>query len=221
MKIALLLSGLARNVSDGYNLYFKQFIQKYDVDVYCHYWKDGEWENVLDYYSPIKYICDIPFSFDEYKINVESPGDLFARPIVPYNVAGNFTSLPMFYGWQRVYSLIDSSYDCIIKSRYDLGWDSIPDLSSLDLTKINISNYHWPGHEILDDNLSIMNQTLANELFSNIFDDFVNTIKEEKVIYFPEQNFTNLVIKKGLYKFVNKSNELPFKLLREFKIWYN
>jgi len=220
MKVALLLSGLARNVFEGYELYFKKIIDKYKADVYCHYWKDGDWKDVLNVYNPKKYICDNPFSFSKYKEGIDSPGDVFARPIFPYDVAGNFTALPMFYGWQRVYSLIDIEYDCIIKSRYDLGWESIPELSALDLTKINISNYHWSHNEILDDNLSIMNGELAKLLFSNIFDEFTNIIKKDKIIYFPEKNFTNLVINKNLYKFINKSNELPFKLLREFKVWY-
>lgn len=220
MKVALLLSGLARNVSEGYRTYFRQLIEEYDVDVYCHFWEDGEWDQVLKHYSPVKYICDKPFPFDNHKMNVESPGDAFARPITPYNVAGNFTALPMFYGWQRVYSLVDGDYDCIIKSRYDLGWDTAPDLLSLDLTKINVSNHHWTNDEILDDNLLITNGDLARKLFLDIFNEFTKTIKEEGVIYFPEKNFTKLVVKRGLYQFVHKSNNLPFKLLREFKIWY-
>ena len=220
MKVALLLSGLARNVSEGYNLYFKHLIEKYNIDVYCHFWEDGEWNQVLNYYTPISYICDKPFSFHEYKINIESPGDNFARPIVPYNVSGNFTSLPMFYGWQRIYSLVKDEYDVIIKSRYDLGWDFLPDLLSLDFTKINISNHHWTNNEILDDNLSIMNGQLAKLLFSDIFNEFIKNIKKEGIIYFPEKNFTNLVVKKDLYKFIFKTDQLPFRLLREFKVWY-
>jgi len=221
MKVAILLSGLARNVFEGYELYFQKLIDKYNADVYCHYWKDGDWEYVLKVYKPKKYICVEPFSFAEYKLDVESPNDPLARPIYPYDVAGNFTSLPMFYGWQQVYSLLENNeYDCIIKSRYDLGWNTIPDLSMLDLTKINVSNYHWPNNQILDDNLSIMSGKNAKSLLSDVFDEFITIIKNEKVIYFPEKNFTNIVIKKDLYKFINKSNELPFKLLREFKVWY-
>lgn len=220
MKVALLLSGLARNVSDGYNLYYKHIIEKYNVDVYCHYWKDGEYDKVLEFYKPVKYVCDNPFPFTEYKYDVESPGDPFARPIFPYDVAGNFTSLPMFYGWQRVYNLLDREYDCIIKSRYDLAGEFIPNLSNMDLTKINTSAYHWPNSEILDDNLLIMDNKLADCLFKNIFDELVIMIKDDKKINFSEKNFTNLVIKKNLYIFVHKSQELPFRLLREFKVWY-
>jgi len=222
MKTALLISGLPRNVEEGYNQYFSKIITKYEADVYLHYWKDDEYKEVLKYYNPKNYIELEPFSFEPYKQGVQSLNDPQARPDSRYSVSGNFYSLPMFYGWQSVFNLIDPKveYDCIIRSRYDLSSDNIPNIQNLDLSKLNISNYHWSNNEVIDDNLLITNQNLSKLLLSNIFNDFVDLIQETKNISFPERNFTDLIMKKDLYKYIHKSNELPFKLLREFKVWY-
>lgn len=220
MKVALLISGLARNVNEGYEKYFKHIIQNYNTDVYLHFWKDGEWEEVLKVYSPKKYNCIDPFSFSEYKKGVESPNDKLARPIHPYDVAGNYTSLPMFYGWQSAYSLVEGDYDCIIRSRYDMGWDDPIYLEYFDLEKINVSGMHWPNSEIIDDNIFITNQRLAHQLLNNVFDFFIEQIKKDGIIYFPEKNLTNILINKYMYNYIYKSDNLPFRLLREFKVWY-
>lgn len=220
MKVALLLSGLARNVKDGYDQYFKNIIDNYNTDVYLHFWEDGEYESVLNVYDPKKYISVEPFSFKEYRLGVESPNDPLARPIHPYDVAGNYTSLPMFYGWQAVHSLLEGEYDCIIKSRYDIGWQTPVKLEQFDLSNINVSNMHWENSEIIDDNLFITNGTLANQLLHDVFDFFTSQIKRDGIIHFAEKNFTNILIEKQLYKYVYKSNFLEFNLLREFKVWY-
>jgi hypothetical protein len=226
MKVALLLTGLPRKVQEGYDNYWKHIIENYDTDVYLHFWEDEEFDKVLNVYSPKKYICEKPFKFTNYKIGINSyfrdgitPDDL-SRPLEQYDVAGNFRSLPMFYSWQRGYGLIEGEYDCIIRSRYDLGTENQIKLQNLDLTKINTSGMHWPGSIIFDDNLCITNQTYGYKIFSNIFDVFVEHIKSNSTIHFAERNFTEILVKKGLYNDTIKTNELPFELLREHKLWY-
>jgi hypothetical protein len=220
MKVALLLSGLARKVEEGYNQFWKPLIENNDVDVYLHFWEDEEYKEVLNYYSPKKYICEKSFDFQPYQDNIISENDKFARPNKLYNVAGNFYSLPMFWGWQQVYNLVEGEYDYIIRSRYDIGWDHPIDLNLINPDYINVSNHHWSNSEILDDNLVITNSHLASLLFKNVFDEFTNYINSEGKIYFAEKNYTNLIVKKGLYSKVKKINEIPFKLLREFTVWY-
>jgi hypothetical protein len=126
----------------------------------------------------------------------------------------------MFWGWQQVFQLVEGEYDYIIRSRYDIGWDYPINLDLIDPNYINVSNHHWSNSEILDDNLVILNSNLATSLFQNVFNEFVTHINSEKRIYFAEKNYTNLIIKKGLYSKVRKINEMPFKLLREFTVWY-
>lgn len=214
MRVALILTGLARNVKEGYNQYWKHIIDNHDTDVYLYYWEDGDWETVLDIYSPKKYVCKEPFSFLKDREGVVSPNDNLARPIFPYDVAGNFTSLPMIYCWQNGYNLIEGDYDCVIRSRFDMGYDVPIDLNKIDLEKINVSNHHWPNSEILDDNILISNQINTKKLYENIFDVFVENIKNDGIIYFGEKNFTNIVQQKNLYNTTYKSDEINFKLVR-------
>ena len=226
MKVALLLTGLPRKVEEGYEHYWKNIVENYDTDVYLHFWEDDEYEKVLNVYNPIKFVKEIPFKFTEYKQGINSyfrdgitPDDL-ARPLEEYDVAGNFRSLPMFYSWQRGYSLIEGEYDCVIRSRYDLGTSTPIKLENLDLTKINTSAMHWPGTTIFDDNLCISNQANADKIYSNIFNELIGFIRFTGVIHFAERNFTEMLDIKGLYDDTIKTNELPFELLREHKLWY-
>jgi hypothetical protein len=126
----------------------------------------------------------------------------------------------MFYSWQVGYNLIDGNYECIIRSRYDLGSPIPFKLENLDLTKLNISNNHWPNSPITDDNLCITSQPIAEILFPNIFDEFIYHSKQIGKIEFQEKNFMEILNRKDLYKYVYKTNDLPFQLLRENKLWY-
>jgi hypothetical protein len=206
MKVALLLTGLPRQVQEGYKQYWKNIIENYDTDVYLHFWEDEQYEKVLEVYSPKKYICQTPIEFTSYEEGILSSNN-------------SFRVLPMFYGWQSGYQLIEGKYDCIIRSRYDMSSSNVIKLENLDLSKINVSNYHWPGSEILDDNLCISNQNLSDILFTDLFDEFINFSKTIGTIeQFNEKNFTNILYRKDLYKHICKSNELPFQLLRKNEI---
>ena len=220
MKVALLLTGLPRKVQEGYTHYWKNIVENYDTDVYLHFWEDEEYEKVLEVYNPKKFIKEIPFKFTEYRCGVVSPNDDMSRPIEQYDVAGNFRALPMFYSWQTGYNLIEDEYDCIIRSRYDLGTLNQIKLENLDLTKINTSGMHWPGKPIFDDNLCITNQSNANIIFKNVFNEFVAHIKTTGIINFAERNFTEILERRGLFNDTIKTKELPFQLLREHKLWY-
>jgi hypothetical protein len=220
MKIAILLSGLPRKIKDGFEQYWSPIINNYETDVYLHYWEDEEYNEVLKYYNPKKYICEKPFDFGIFKKNIISINDQFARPDSNYNVAGNFYSLPMFWGWQQVYNLVEGNYDYVIRSRYDIGWDYPLDLNHIYPNYINISNQHWANSNILDDNLTICNSNLAKNLYTNIFNNFIDLIRENNIIEFAEKNYTNLIKKKNLENFVYKNNNMNFKLLRDFKVWY-
>ena len=94
------------------------------------------------------------------------------------------------------------------------------DINKLDMNKINISNQHWPNSEITDDNLCILNQKNADILFDDIFTEYIEHSKKIGYIEFAEKNFMNILKRKNLYHLVNKSNDLPFELLRDNKLWY-
>jgi hypothetical protein len=224
MKVALMLTGLARKVEEGYNHYWKHIIDNHDVDFYLQCWKGEEWEKVEEFYPNAKYMYqENPFKFTKYREGIESPNDDKSRPLEEYDVWGNFRTFPMFYSWEQTYKALKVTrhkYDCIIRSRYDLGTGIDIDLNKLDMNKINISNQHWPNSEITDDNLCILNQKNADTLFSDVFTEYIEHSKKIGYIEFAEKNFMNMLKRKNLYHLVNKSNDLPFDLLRDNKLWY-
>ena len=79
---------------------------------------------------------------------------------------------------------------------------------------------HWPGSPITDDNMCITSQPIADRLFTNVFDEFIYHSKQSGQITFQEKNFMEILKRKELYDYVCKTNELPFQLLRENKLWY-
>ena len=219
-----MLTGLARKIEEGYKQYWKHIIDNNDVDLYLHCWEDEEWEKVEEVYPNPKYIhIQKPFKFTKYREGILSFNDDKSRPLPEYDVWGNFRTFPMFYSWEETYRPLRVSrhkYDCVIRSRYDLGANIDIDLNKLDMDKINISNQHWPGSEITDDNLCILNQKNADILFRDIFTEYVDHSKDIGYIEFAEKNFMNILKRKNLYQLVNKSNDLPFDLLRDNKLWY-
>ena len=228
-----MLTGLARKVQEGYNGYWKHIIDNYDVDLYLHTWygkPDGitnheDSDDVLKVYSklgPNYLYIQNPFPFTEYREGIDNPNNDKSRPLMDFDVYGNFRCFPMFYTWESTYKHIinsDIKYDCIIRSRYDIAGPPI-DLSKLDLNKINTSNFHWRGSQTHDDNICISNQENSNKLFSNIFTDIVNHHKRIGYINGAENNFTDYLKRHDLYKISTKSDEINFSLLRDNKLWF-
>ena len=217
MKVAIAISGLPRKVEEGYNQFWKQIIEKYNTDVYLHFWEDEEYEKILSLYSPKKYISEKPFSFADYVNGLEADESL-SRPTKPYDVAGNFRGFPMFHGWQKVCELIEGDYDYVIRGRYDLG--GYCTLENVDPNKINVSAWHWGSSEICDDNLYVSNSDLYRKIHYDAFDNLIEDAVKLGRIYFQEKNFTRMIDRKGLYDLVIKHPDLKFNLLRENKLWY-
>lgn len=224
MKVALVLTGLARKVEEGYDQYWKHIVENYDTDLYLHCWKDEDWESVKTTYPNHRFLIEQhPFKFTEDRKGIESPGDDKSRPLEQYDVWGNFRQFPMFYSWEYMFDImknIPEDYDCVIRSRYDLGSHTPLILENLDMDMINISNTHWPNSEILDDNLCITNQNTANSIFHGIYQNVRKNCLDTGEITFAEKSFTETLKRKGLYPLVQKSNHMHFNLLRDNKLWY-
>ena len=222
MKLALMLTGLARKVEEGFDRYWKYIIETYNPDLYLHCWKDEEYEKVIDIYKNYNIrLLDVeePFSFKKYTIGIEADDDK-SRPTLPYDVAGNFRGYPMFYSWQKTSNKIEDNYDVLIRSRYDMGNPTPLKLENLDFTKINVSAKHWGGSPIPDDNLLITNQENFNNIFKDCFDNLIQNSEKTKRIFFQEKNFLHLLERKNLSNLIEERNELSFDLLRENKLWY-
>lgn len=231
MKVALMLTGLARKVENGYNSYWKYIINNNDVDLYLHAWESKpdeltnheDSDDVSKIYPNHKYLfIEKPFKFTEYRRGIDNPGNDNSRPLEEFDVAGNFRSFPMYYGWQSTYQQIlksDIKYDCVIRSRYDIGGNFLK-LENLDLTKINVAINHWNGWDKNDDNLCITNKENADLIFSNIFDDIISHHKVTGQIGCAEDNWTDFLKRKGLHHLSFKDPNINFHLLRDNKLWY-
>lgn len=228
-----MLTGLARKVQEGYNGYWKHIIENYDVDLYLHAWysksdnitNHENSDDILKVYSKhgpnILYIQN-PFKFTKYREGIDNPNNDKSRPLEDFDVYGNFRCFPMFYSWESTYQHIlnsDIKYDCVIRSRYDIG--GIPlDLNKLDLSKINTASNHWRDSEIHDDNLCVTNQENSNKLFSKIFTNIVEYHKNIGYIKGAESNFTEFLKRNNLHSISVKSPQINFTLLRDNKLWF-
>ena len=129
MKIAICISGQARNFKQSYNGLKSYFLDKYDCDVYFHTWKtpnfestnfgfgntqytltDNDYNDLIQLYNPKKYIIEKPIVFDasDYKCPI------WRQPLN--------NTLSMFYSVYKSIQLVDKEYDYIIRTRFDIDY---------------------------------------------------------------------------------------------------
>ena len=226
-----MLTGLARKVQEGYDDFWKHIIDNNDVDLYLHAWesKPDEVTNnedsdiVHQVYPNATYVnIEKPFKFTKYREGIKTPRDDKSRPLVDFDVFSNFRSFPMYYSWQSTYENIKSSnvnYDCIIRSRYDIGGDNL-NVSEFDLNKIYTSNHHWKNSHVHDDNFYISNQSNSDKVFTNIFENIVEFNRDRGVMDSAEENFTKYLERIGLINISEKSDKINFQLLRDDICWW-
>jgi hypothetical protein len=221
MRVALLLTGLARRVSEGYNHTWKYIIENYDTDIYLHVWKDEEYEVVSKTYNNVKSLqIQEPFKFTKYKENIRLPHSDTSRPIPQYDVMSCFRQLPMFYSWQAGYKpLYDSmiNYDVVIRSRYDLGIHHSIDLNQFNMDLVNHST---GGTDFFDDNLCITNKNNSDILFYNIFDNVIDYSRQTGILNNAESTWTDVLRRRNLINKTIRHSILKFSLLRENKLWW-
>lgn len=220
MKVALLLSGLARKVEEGYKTTWGHLIDNYDVDIYLHAWKDEEWEKLSQLYPNAKSThTQEPFKFTKYKEGIKLPHNDTSRPLPQYDVMSCFRQFPMVYSWQNVYQqMYDTQiqYDVVIRSRYDLGIFQPLNLENLDFNLVN----HSSDGKFLDDNLCITNQENAESLYYGVFYKLINYAREKGYLGSAEESWTEIVNRAGLIAHSQKNLSLQFQLLRDNWLWW-
>lgn len=147
MKIAVCISGQPRNFKQSYNSLKQYYLDKYDCDVYFHSWKtpifestnfgggnhhysltEQDYEDLISLYKPKKYILEHPIVFDAS--NYKCP--LWRQPLN--------NTLSMFYSIYKSFSLIEKTYDYVIRTRFDVDYSCL-DLSFPD-EGINIPEWN-------------------------------------------------------------------------------
>lgn len=186
MKVAICISGQPRNFRKSFESLKKNYIDRYDCDIFYHTWEDSQFNStnfgsgsikytmsendyldLVKIYNPVVFKTDRPIVFDDN--NIICPIWRF-----PLN-----SILSMAYSAYRSFELCklhNKNYDVVIRSRFDLNYDKI----SINLDKIDLNMIHVPKwytdervrHRGYNDILMIgnyRNMETLSKLFSKIF----------------------------------------------------
>jgi hypothetical protein len=152
MKIAMTISGQPRRVDAGFKQLKKHFLDKYDIDIYIHSWKDKYFYKY--YYGQLQHKWEVDQSIYDKVLELYQPKDyLFERGIRfdKSNMVdtGRFDShMGMTLSWKRAWDLVENSgikYDLIIRTRFDLLFDHYVPVNHpylTDITKLDPNKLH-------------------------------------------------------------------------------
>lgn len=187
-RIALLFSGQPR-CADGlsYQAFKTCLLDRYDVDVYAHFWGDIEsnkstgsasanLERFKELYSPKAVRVDPPLRADEFPLpflQPHSPVPLTRENILTLKAANwaywvrNCVS--MYTSMGRVYELFkgesSGEYDWIIRTRTDCVLLRCPDLSALERGYLYAPQWHGSTQGVLVNHALIVSPSFAPALF--------------------------------------------------------
>ena len=141
MKIALCLSGQPRCVKEGYEYYKKNLLDHYEVDVFCHVWDSPGVEDV-SVYAPVAAMIEKPLTNDLSKYTRVPPPQPNWKVKDPARAAWNLTYSLMKANELKIINEEETltTYDWVIRSRYDFALNVVIPFAELDNTKLYIPN---------------------------------------------------------------------------------
>ena len=214
MKIALVIAGLPRFFdSHTYHTIKQHFLDKYDCDIYAHFWFNENEEDTYivshwiqqsifpkdtitkfcSLYKPVKIIYDNTMTKDESSSNEW------------YIMKSLYTSK------QRAFNLISDidKYDFILNMRSDSVFLRVPDLSILDRFKIH-AVLQVEDRDVFNDLFTIIPSQLASR-FYNTIDVFDSLFDKQSKIY-GEDVYKTILTHSNLIKYVIKYNRSEFTM---------
>lgn len=203
MKIAVVFSGVPREL-DRSSWYFKEWMfSGYDVDIFSYVWKLDEYlkldqiynHKVLQYNQPIDFFATYP------RTNV----NVYSHWYGLQNACRNFKN---YVDVNRV------KYDLVVRTRHDIALYHKVDFTRLDPGLLNVADCHWPGREIFDDNLLITGQDNYFKIYSKIYDWYEQRNTEHQFYDVPEQKLYNYLASLGMIEQVRRNSNLDFILTR-------
>ena len=159
-KIALCLSGLIRDI-DYTKPFWKNLINKYDVDVYGSFWDDENKENG-DTIDNLKSIFNFKeLEFEKYSNFKKSTLDLITPYITPpstllpelQSYTKSFVTLSMWYKIWKANMLsknLNINYDIIIRGRTDMFLDGKVDIMLNDYLNVpsgRVKTHNWENSD--------------------------------------------------------------------------
>lgn len=138
MKTAVILSGDARTFRACYPSLKSNILDQNDCDIFLHLYNDADKDDVLNTYKPVAYMSE-----DKEAVTVE------IDPVCNSNKPPEVTPISIFCQWRNIkkaFSLVDESYDCVLKARYDIKYTNPLDLSRFDMKQVHVpSGGDWRG----------------------------------------------------------------------------
>ena len=140
-KIALCLSGQPRCVKQGYEYHKKNLLDHYDVDVFCHVWDSPGVEDV-SVYAPVAAMIEKPLTNDLSKYTRVPPPQPNWKVKDPARAAWNLTYSLMKANELKIINEEETitTYDWVIRSRYDFAFNVVITFVELDNTKLYVPN---------------------------------------------------------------------------------
>lgn len=187
LRVALIFSGQPRCVGGiSYDGFKKCILDRYDVDVYAHFWEDVESakstsnadvniELFRKLYKPKSLRVDPPLSAGEFPlkfIQPHSPIPLTCENILkldPSNWAYWVRNcISMYTSMSRAYDIFESAdikYDWIIRTRTDCVLLRCPRLEALDSHYMYAPDWHGPNNPVIVNHALLLTPSVASTLF--------------------------------------------------------
>lgn len=194
MKIALCFSGQPRSVEETFPYIEEHILNRFSPDIYAHVWYDDAWvgkrivsaggvvatnpikDNVIHkiqtLYQPKRLLIDSPKVFDEKEYSSRK----FPQ-IKPQN------SLSQRYSIQKAFELIDSSYDVVIRMRFDWAIQTMIELPTV-FGKILMPN-DCPHNDGVNDQFAI-GPTNLMKVYCNLYDNIDRLFYNDGVVFCDE-----------------------------------
>ena len=203
MKTALFTAGLPRFTESFYKLQ-DQILGSDNYDLYFAFWRTSIFPSEEECYKKIKkFITNTKFKIkkiiliEEPKIETSKYTNMYKKTKIP-NV------MLMWYGLEKVFEIIDNSYDCYIRFRLDGKLDRPIDLKSIDLFQ-NICTPFKPtyGYNLqkINDQFAIGNYDNMKH-YCNLYSNF-DLYYDHGIPLHPETYLSYHLAKKNGFSFIN------------------
>jgi hypothetical protein len=210
MKIALCIAGQPRSFKLGYDYIKENLLNHYDVDIFIHTWKNDDVDEIKQLYNPVSILIEEPLQEDFDSLYKNTPNAVKYPP--RYTVSSYYSIYRSCELKTKNEFKTNTTYDWVIKSRFDYALNVIIPFNEMDNKKIYIPNCRMvPTRDFGNDQFAFsssenMNDYMSTYLFLNhYYDQGVQMIGEDMCSANLKQH--DLVGEKLVY--VNMNNPFP------------
>lgn len=203
MKIAIVFSGVPRELDTSSDRIKEMMVGGYDVDIYSYVWRLGDW-------------ADVESKYEHTDLQVLDPAEYSRFPANKHNI------FPHWYGVQRACRLFQEQcrkhnrhYDFVVRTRHDI-WPYYPvDYSALSHNHISVAARHWPDHPtfVFDDSLAVS----SHENYVGFYDGFFDWYLQRPMQHWfdiSELKLAECAVDRGFQHMIRRETMLDFILTR-------